>query len=203
MAGRARGRALVGAVALGGAMALAGCSGDPDDDAATAVTTAGSTPTVDEPTGSETPTGPTGKPDPDPTEPVLPAAAEGTSVRSAKAFVHYYVDLLNYAMTTGDTDAFRAAARSTCSGCHDYVDFVDDIYSDGGYYRTKGWRELRVLLGGQDEDLMFTVTATASPVRYRLSSSAQVKQSERERFDFTVSVREVRDRWLASGISAG
>ena len=187
----ARGRAFAVGLATACAIGVAGCSADPDDQP-TDATPASPTPTDDqtEPPGNQV------------TEPTLPADAEGGSIRSAKAFVGYYIDLLNYAMVTGDTKSFRAASQQSCSGCADYVDFVDGIYSDGGYYRTAGWRDLKILLGGQRDAVLFTVTATATPVRYRMSTNGQVKRSARERFDFAISVREVNDEWTAAGISA-
>ena len=59
-----------------------------------------------EPSTLPTPTlsaSPSASPSPSATPPTMPAEAEGTSPRAAKAFVRYWVDALNYATTTGDT----------------------------------------------------------------------------------------------------
>ncbi len=82
---------------------LAACSAGSEDESANPAPTAEPTPTLGQ-AGSPEPTGP------QVTEPTLPAAARGSSVRSAKAFVRHYIDLLNYAMVTGDTRAFRAVS---------------------------------------------------------------------------------------------
>ncbi len=105
-----------GGVRTGGCVAvlllLAGCNGESDG--------AEPTPT----TQSSTTVGPTTGPTPtEPVEPTLPPEAEGSSPKAAKAFVGYYIELLNYAMVTGDTDAFRAAARG-CGGCDDVFAIV-------------------------------------------------------------------------------
>ena len=79
------------------ALGVAGCTGDSDD--------AVPTPT----TASSTTVGPTEPTTPDgPVEPTVPAEAKGGSAAAAKAFVGYYIELLNYAhQSRGDTEALR------------------------------------------------------------------------------------------------
>ena len=196
-----RRRALATGTAVGigwlGSLSVAACSGDPDQPAAS-VTPAASTPSVPG-DGTEPVRGPSAGAS-EPREPVLPAAAWGDSVRSAKAFVEYYIDLLNYAMVSGDTEAFRAASMPGCGGCADYVDFVNGIYADGGYYQTGGWNDLRVVLSGRDSGLLFAITATAPPVRYKLSRSAKARTTDGERFTFSVVLEEVKGQWSTSDI---
>ena len=93
------GRRWAAVVIVACALGVTGCTGD-SDGAEPTPTTASST-TVG-PTDTTTPTGPV--------EPTVPAEAQGGSAAAAKAFVGYYIELLNYAMVTGDTEAFRAAA---------------------------------------------------------------------------------------------
>ena len=50
-----------------------------------------------------TPSSSSAAPSPSPTPPSLPPEAEGTSPKAAKAFVRHWVDTINYAMSTGDT----------------------------------------------------------------------------------------------------
>ena len=87
--------------------ALSGCSDDetePDSGLPSKSELTESTPaspTASDPTPSDpTPSGPQ--------EPPLPAAAKSPGKAGAKAFVAYYIKLLNYASWTGDTAAVRA-----------------------------------------------------------------------------------------------
>jgi len=134
--GRGLRRRAVAAMVVGGLVGgvVGGCSDESDGDVvATPVTPASPTPTPST-TSTPSPTEPSGSDSPDPVEPSLPAAAEGDSVRSAKAFVRHYIELLNYAMTTGDTGRLREAADG-CGGCDAYAELYEDDYADGGYYR--------------------------------------------------------------------
>ncbi len=89
------GGAAVIACLLVGTAGASGCSGDPSDEAVSPAPPAESTPARTGTTAD--PPSPNARDTPQVSEPTLPSAAKGTSVRSAKAFVGYYIDLLNYA----------------------------------------------------------------------------------------------------------
>jgi hypothetical protein len=198
--GRQAAKQLAGTLAFACLVALTGCSGASEDDVPTTAASTADEPSTEpaQPEGQEAP----GPPVEQPVEPVLPVQARGTSVQSAEAFVEYYVALLNHAMVTGDTQTLRAASLDDCSGCADYEDFIDRLHSAGGSYESKGWHSLRILLGGREDDLLFTITATAAPVRYRLSSGARLRESAVERFSFSMAVRKVSEGWAVSDIYA-
>lgn len=110
---------------------LAGCSEEPPDP-------------VGEPTTSSTspshPTPTTAGPSDIPTEaPPLPEAATKPTRAGARAFIHHYIDLLNYAALTGDVRDFRAAAHD-CGGCDDYVRLYRSLYAKGGWIKGREWR---------------------------------------------------------------
>ena len=192
-------RSLAGAVAGACLIALTSCSFGSEDEPATAASTVSQPPS--EPATQEGQPTRSSSADRLP-EPVLPVQAQGTSVRSAEAFVEYYIDVLNHAMVTGDTKILRAASLNDCSGCTDYEQFIDRLHSAGGSYRSQGWHDLRILLGGREDGLLFTITATAAPVRYRMSSQAEVKESAVERFSFSMEVKKVSEAWAVSNIYA-
>jgi len=111
---------------------LAGCTNDQSQAQPAASTSAATTK-------------PTPLQDPTPEPPTLPLAAKGSSVASVKAFVHRYIDLLNHAMVTGDTERLRAAARN-CEGCDNYADLYEERYAAGGYIRSRGWHVKHLLV---------------------------------------------------------
>jgi hypothetical protein len=70
----------------------------------------------------------------------MPAEARGTSKRSAKAFVRYYVEVLNHATATGDTSRVRQLSAPSCESCAAMLERIDEIYANGGYLAGDGWR---------------------------------------------------------------
>jgi len=136
MTGRAWRQRGLGA-ALACVLVAAGCtSSGPADGVASSAPSDSATP--EQPSESDPSHAADSHPKPRPSAPTLPAAAEGDSVRAAEAFVRHYIELLNYAMTTGDTKAFRAASRD-CEGCDRYAELFEEIAHAGGLAKTKGW----------------------------------------------------------------
>lgn len=119
-------RVLVLGLAFGLALGLGGCSGaDPE-------------PRV-QPSGSGSasitaPTSPTR-----PTEPTLPQVARKPTVRGARAFVVYWVDLVNYAQATGETTRLAQVSDDRCTGCFGVVEAIQSPYSRGGRIEGGEW----------------------------------------------------------------
>ena len=137
--------ALAALVALGG---LAACDGDPEPEIAdpTSSPTAPSASPVSETTSPTASSGPE--------EPPLPATATENSDAGALAFIEHWVDLLNYAGATGDTEALAALSHDRCEGCQSLVKLIDDTYSGGGRIEGGSWSigPLRTLPGAFGAD---------------------------------------------------
>jgi hypothetical protein len=69
----------------------------------------------------------------------MPAEAKGTSAASAKAFVRYWTETLNYAGNTGKTGDLAAISDPACGSCSAVISSIQRVYSKGGYYRGEGW----------------------------------------------------------------
>jgi Family of unknown function (DUF6318) len=119
--------------------ALSGCGddeGEPADSGLPAESElTDSAPEISPGTADPTPSDPTPS---GPPEPPLPAAAKAPGRAGAKAFVAYYIELLNYASWTGDTDALRKQ-DSNCRGCMDYVRLFESTYKNGGWFKDGAW----------------------------------------------------------------
>lgn len=74
------------------------------------------------------------------TPPTLPPEAEGTSPRAAKAFARHYVDLINYAARTGDTQDLRKLGAPGCVSCKAIASNIEKIYNAGGHIESHGWK---------------------------------------------------------------
>jgi hypothetical protein len=72
----------------------------------------------------------------------MPDAAKANTKAGAIAFVRYYVELQNYASTSGETDALRALAATDCASCRAITDLIDRVYGAGGHIDGTGWEFL-------------------------------------------------------------
>src|SRR5580765_89757 len=61
-------------------------------------------------------------PKPTAAPPTMPAAAKRHDATGAANFVLYWVNVSNYAATTGDTQRLREISDPKCEGCNRYID---------------------------------------------------------------------------------
>ncbi|MGH3481434.1 MAG: DUF6318 family protein [Nocardioidaceae bacterium] len=119
------GRLALASACLTGVVAVAGCNSNP------------------EPAPLATPSeGLSESPSPSPSvavPPTMPPQAKGTSAASAKAFVRYWVETLNYAGPSGDTDQLDLLSDGSCAACTAIIKFIDGVHADGGSIDGKGW----------------------------------------------------------------
>ncbi|MFT4298086.1 MAG: DUF6318 family protein [Aeromicrobium sp.] len=108
-------RVLVAVVAAGWFFALAACSSEPR-------------PIEPEPSASATPA-----------VPVVPDAAGENTPEGAEAFLHYYIEVINYASHTGDTGPLQQASTPDCTGCQDYIKKFDERAERGGTIVNGDW----------------------------------------------------------------
>jgi hypothetical protein len=113
-------RPVIGAIAL--FLALSSCGGDPKADP---------TPTPSSPV--TTPVSTT------PAPPVMPDAAKANTKAGAIAFVRYYVELINHAQATGETDGTTRVEDRSCNSCTRVRRTVEDIYTSGGRIDGGAW----------------------------------------------------------------
>jgi hypothetical protein len=121
--------------------------------------------------------------------------AEGLTLSAGEAFVRYYVDLLNYASASGDTQPLLAASDDGCRQCRVYADYVKRINAANGglsgdyvervkdvpdLFRGKSGR-----LGGYAAVTIGGYTSKDSPSAKPVTSTAQSYKRE-----FTLSPQE-------------
>jgi len=81
-----------------------------------------------------------------PLAPVLPEAAKADTKAGAVAFVRHYVDVLNYAQSTGETRGVTALGDADCRSCRNVARAIQAIYKPGGTISGGTWT-LQDLLG--------------------------------------------------------
>lgn len=130
-------------------------------------------------------------------QPRLPDKAVGTSVAAAESFVRHYVDLLNYAMNTGDTREFDRASLPSCDGCADYTAMIEKAYQRGGYFETDGWSvdSITTSAAPAGRSLALDVEAIAAPVVLRERRGGDLKRSARTPVSFRVVLYRAGQHW--------
>jgi hypothetical protein len=71
--------------------------------------------------------------------PAAPAAARQAGSKGAAAFVEHWVEILNFAGLTGDTEELARLSTADCVRCEALVEGIDRIYASGGRIEGGGW----------------------------------------------------------------
>lgn len=135
------------------AVLLAGCSGDPEPKEPDSTTS----------------------PSPTTTPPPLPEAATQETAEGAATFVDHYLDVLNYAAHSGDTDALRRISDPDCAGCVTYANQFEERRDAGGSREGGVWSvgEVRISQFGGDIALVTELVSTAGVVRESSDGAVQ------------------------------
>jgi hypothetical protein len=165
-----------GGIVLAALLVLGGCSSDPvpKEPAAT----------------SATPASPTATP------PDMPEQAKQDSPEGAAAFVKYYVDVFNYAASTGDVDELSRLSAPTCEGCQSYISLYRKTYDAGGYFKGGEWKISDLELQPGDGETFATTSVVSGGGRFRMSRSGVEKASDRETTKLTFAVHDGSKRQI-------
>ena len=117
--------------------------------------------------------------EPRPTSPSPPAQVERDTPEGAAAFVGHYVDLLNYAASTGEVDPLKALSSPGCDGCQRYIDLYSGIYAAGGNFKGGEWTasDFELEVRKQSTDVFVRIRAEKGRVRPSASTSARSEQA--------------------------
>ena len=114
-----RARAVLTALLLTSALGLAGCSDDDPEPAPAPPSSEPASPSTTAASG--------------PTPPEMPDAAKARTDKGAEAFVRYWLEVVNHAQATGETQVLEAMSESTCAGCRGIAEAVTEAYKGGGH----------------------------------------------------------------------
>ena len=155
-----RRRALAAALALALAATLSGCQSNPEP-----------------PPLERAATSPSPAPSPTLAALTLPPEARGTSKAAAKAFVRHWVDVLNYAGPSGDTQALRELSYEDCAACSAIADFIDEVHEAGGEISGEGWevQTAQVVSGERGRDVVVDAQVRVHPQQVRIARHGRTK----------------------------
>lgn len=81
-----------------------------------------------------------------PKPPAMPPLARDKSVAGAKAFVRYYVAVMNFASLQNSGRAIRRLATPQCISCRRLANYIDLTAQRGGWQHGGAWSVLDVVL---------------------------------------------------------
>lgn len=163
------------------ALALAGCSSDPQPR---------------EP-------GPTAEPVSTATPPPLPPQASEDGPEGAAAFVSYWVEVSNYAAATGDVDELSRISAPGCSGCQSYIDLYRDTYEAGGYFKGGDWELGELELRVNSEEVLASTELRSAPSTFRLTGKDKESEGVAEQTRITIGVSPAADERVATQLFLG
>jgi uncharacterized protein DUF6318 len=138
-----------------------------------------------------------------PPEPRLPTAAKAPGKAGAKAFVAYYIRLLNYAQHTGEASRLRQYGDS-CRGCKAYARLAEKTYQNGGWFRGGSWtpdpRSWFVDRSGAG--YFVAVTVEAAKGRQLPRKSAEVTRFLADTYRLNFQVESAHSTWQVARLAS-
>lgn len=184
------------AIAVGVAcLLIGGCTSEAADPSGTPTAPSSSTPSSASPSPS-----PTATSEPSPSAPVMPALARKKTPAGAKAFVRYYVEVLNSAWISGRTPQLRGLATTHCLGCRLAAREIEKSTAKGGYRRGSRWTVIALYaipMQPLDQPIM-NVAIRNSSGTYRPSRGADVRKIDAGVTGYDFHLRWVPNRWLVT-----
>lgn len=137
------------------------------------------------------------------TPPALPDQARDDTTEGAAAFVTYYVDLLNYAAATGDTEALEAATAKDCSGCQKYIDLYQDVYANGGKITGKRWSINETQAAEYETATLFTGVVSIEGGTFLESKDLEPVEAKPTEVQLTFGTANPDGQWRMTQLALG
>lgn len=138
-----------------------------------------------------------------PEPPEMPAKAEEKSRAGAKAFVRYYIRLVNHAMATGGTEQLRHHRSPSCSTCDAIIARIDQVYAEGGRLSGEGWKlaHLQVVDAQSSRKLLVAASIAITPQTLHPSDGTP-STSAKSRGNLDFHLRHTGEAWEVARLDA-
>ncbi len=188
----------LGLAVLAGSLMLAGCTSDDSDAAAQTIMPSASVSVSATPTPTAPPPPATPYPHPTPEEPEgMYQHTDGGAIATAQ----YFVELLGYQASTGDTSKMEKISLPECEYCKHQIDYVKHVASIHGWadnYRTNGLD----LQGygppgnGKDGDLAVLMNVQIPEYKYYVPDEDGLGKEKAYDLKIAVVLKWAEDRWM-------
>lgn len=130
--------------------------------------------------------------------PEMPAAARGSGPRAAKAFVRHYIDLVNYAVAQGDTEAISRLGARSCASCSNVIERIEEVYESGGQIEGGGWTLIAVSTNGTTDPQrpIVDVGIRMKPQRVQVRRGARWRKFDGGRMPASFRLVRRSDHWV-------
>jgi hypothetical protein len=188
-----RGGTACAAWGLAGILALAGCSGD--EEAGGLSPSSPPADTSSAPTSSASTAPPDGPPK-------LPAVARQHTNAGAKAFVRYYIDVLNYAYMNARPNALARVSPKACDLCSAGMTVLRRLARAGGEQRGGRMAATKVVVGPFEPDTtrIYFAKIHVSPGSSRGSADSPFTPIKEQNFMLEFDLRWVATAWTIEDI---
>ncbi|MCW2790796.1 MAG: hypothetical protein JWP56_3099, partial [Aeromicrobium sp.] len=129
--------------------------------------------------------------------------AKQDSPEGAAAFVKHYVDVFNYAASTGDVDELSRLSAATCEGCQSYITLYRKTYDAGGYFKGADWTLGDLKLREAEGTSYVTTLAKADPGQYRETANDPEHTSTGQDNEVSFAVSRAKSTWQVDQLGLG
>ncbi len=133
----------------------------------------------------------------------MPAQAKENTPEGAAAFVDHYIEVSNYAASTGDVEDLSRLSDSKCAGCQKYIKLYRDTYAAGGYFKGGEWTPAEMHLDFGEPETYVTTTITSPASRFRTAADTPEESGEADSTPLTFGVFRSETGWHISQLVLG
>lgn len=132
-----------------------------------------------------------------------PEYAQNEGVAGAAQFAGFWVDTLNSATETGETEELRSLAAPGCTACEDFAKRLDTIYGAGGRVVSDDWEIENVVPegGATDDSVGLLVTFAVPPQKVYASEDAKAQKYKGGDQGLRMQLAREDGDWLVEDLS--
>ena len=188
----------LGLAVLAGSLILAGCTSDDSDAAAQTIMPSASVSVSATPTPTAPPPPATPYPHPTPEEPEgMYQHTDGGAIATAQ----YFVELMGYQATTGDTSKMQRISLPDCKYCKKLTNYADHTNSIGSWRDDYNTRDIQVIgygppPEGEIGDLAVRLDVNVPGFTYYIPDEEGLAEEEPFLIKIAVLLQWEEDRWM-------
>jgi hypothetical protein len=137
-----------------------------------------------------------------PTEPVMPALAKQHSTAGAKAFIRYFVTVLNYSYSIPISGPLRHVSAQECHVCQTLARGLDALRQSRGSQAGGRWKVIRVFRIASDRASRprYLLEINVARGSFKTSDHSRARPIHPQTVTDQVELRRVANGWLVRGV---
>lgn len=137
--------------------------------------------------------------------PSMPPEAKDKTVQGAAEFVRFYVEILNFAASTGNTEKLAAISDPDCEGCSTYIELYRTTYKNGGFYQNSKWHLTGIRPDTQEGQPLIFADVHIPAAIFKTGANEPIQHGKSEDSKLTFVPRLIGGSWHLKelGLQAG